>query len=49
MKKHTLALLLVSVLVFTLTSCGEKSLLRETDPVTLNFSICCVLFSKRST
>ena len=37
MKKHTLALLLVSVLVFTLTSCGEKSLLRETDPVTLNF------------
>ena len=37
MKKRLFSLLLVSVLVFTLTSCGEKSLLRETDPVTLNF------------
>ena len=37
MKKRLFSLLLVYALVFTLSSCGEKSLLRESDPVTLNF------------
>ena len=37
MKKRLFSLLLVSALVFTLSGCGEKSLLRESDPVTLNF------------
>lgn len=37
MKKRLFSLLLVSALVFTLSGCGEKSLLRENDPVTLNF------------
>ena len=37
MKKRLFALLLVSVLVFALSGCGEKSLLQESDPVTLNF------------
>ena len=37
MKKRLFSLLLVSALVFTLSGCREKSLLRESDPVTLNF------------
>ena len=37
MKKRLFSLLLVSALVFTLSGCGEKSLLRDSDPVTLNF------------
>ena len=37
MKKRLFSLLLVSALVFTLSGYGEKSLLRESDPVTLNF------------
>ena len=37
MKKRLFSLLLVSALAFTLSGCGEKSLLRESDPVTLNF------------
>lgn len=37
MKKRLFSPLLVSALVFTLSGCGEKSLLRESDPVTLNF------------
>ena len=37
MKKRLFSLLMVSALVFTLSGCGEKSLLRESDPVTLNF------------
>lgn len=36
MKKRLFSLL-VSALVFTLSGCREKSLLRESDPVTLNF------------
>ena len=37
MKKRLFSLLLVSALVFTLSGCREKFLLRESDPVTLNF------------
>ena len=37
MKKRLFVLLLLSALVFTLSGCGEKSLLQESDPVTLNF------------
>ena len=36
MKKRLFSLL-VSALVFTLSGCREKFLLRESDPVTLNF------------
>ena len=37
MKKRMLALLVLSALILSLAGCGEKSLLKEDEPVTLNF------------
>ena len=37
MKKRMLALLLLSALTFAFSGCGEKSLLDQNEPVTLNF------------
>ena len=36
MKKRMLAALLLSALLFTLSGCGEKSLLNKKEPVSLN-------------
>ena len=37
MKKRMLAALLLSALLFTLSGCGEKSLLHKKEPVSLTF------------
>ena len=37
MKKRMLAALLLSALLFTLSGCGEKSLLNKKEPVSLTF------------
>ena len=37
MKNRILATLLLSALLFTLSACGEKSLLNKNDPVSLTF------------
>ena len=37
MKKRLFSLLMVSALVFTLSGCGEKSLLNKKEPASLTF------------